>query len=286
MTSCNNPKDNVSNNIINSENNSNQAIDDLNNTTDNSEYAISLLQSSVEKLENADSFKVNYKSITSYSIIENGTLIKNIYGEFDEVGYFNKKEEIIGYAYTNYRYNKDDDFINLRTYYFEENNTFFIKEEPEDKKLITTQITLEEMIPYKYDGINTIIKYGTQANLIAENNEELVFHLIHPKWYESNGLSSFADLGFLILQEDNTVIEDYVEEHYSNIIPPEFTVYISKEDGLISKIEEDNSAFMSSILDYHNNLVENKMEYIIEKETKSTLEIYNYNINEIIEIPN
>lgn len=244
-----------------------------------------ILKEAVNKLKKTKTFNINVNSIRSYSIISSTGKINNIYGEFKDVCYINKRSDIKASVESNIRYQKDNIFTKYNIYYFQEKKKYYKKEEGKDGIYTTNEIPLEQIPPYSYPSINVVLNYSDQAVFVREEGEDIIFELIHPRWFEIDGLLSFANLGILTYGENTKLIQDYVEQHYPNVLAPKFTIVIDKNKRQISQIELNDSDTILSILEINENVSKGTNKYKVNKENKTVLKFYNYNMNKKLEIP-
>ena len=251
------------------------------------------LDRAVANLINAASFKMSVHDIRAYQIIERSGETRMVYGEFNADYAVIRLLTVKAHGSHQYRYDPQGEFQKFDTYTYQENGKYFIRNvEPSGADSIE-EIDPEQIEPLAGDVYQTLVNYSDQAKFLSESDGTAVYVIEHPEWYTLNRAIGFADLGFLHMQENGEqLIEQYVADHYLNVTSILFTVYMSVDEHLITKVEVNDSDFMASIwVEIERALIEggaepeNQTHYEVMDVNGAVFFFGNYNQVQDFEIP-
>ena len=207
-----------------------------------------LLETAVRALQTADSFRMTSQEVISYRAdFENGES-QTVYGEFITTYEIRSSPQIKVRASHEYRYSPAASFDSYETYYFEQEGVYYEQRTENGDSLGPEEIRREEIEPFAGDIFQTLTAYYPGAVCASLEEAEAVYVLQHPAWYTLNRGIGFADLGMLKMQEDgDSLIKRYVEDHYSEVKPIRFLIYVARDSGYITKVVVDDREFMASV---------------------------------------
>jgi hypothetical protein len=207
-----------------------------------------ILNSAVTNLVEATSFEILVHEVRAYQVIDRSGQTRTIYGEFDVDYSVICSPALKVHGSYQYRYNPQDDFLQLDMYTYQENGKYFIQSVENTNVSDVEEINPNQIEPFASDVYQTLFSYSTQAKFVEENGGTAIYVIEHPKWYTLKSAIGFADLGFLYMQENGeNLVEQYVAEHYFEIKPIIFTMYVAVDELVITKVQVDDSDFMDSI---------------------------------------
>ena len=247
--------------------------------------AINNLDEAVKNLVNADSFEMIAHEVVSYQGIRADGGSNQVYGEFVSNYAVFRRPLLKVYGHHEYRYAPGTDYASYDSYAYQENDQYFSKLVETSGISAPAEVDLDSIAPFSSDVYQTLITYFDQARLVTETDSLAVYILEHPKWYLLEGAIGFADLGFLLSHVNGEyLIEQYVADHYPDVEPVEFNIYVAVDELLISKVEVDNRAFMHSVwaavdraLLEQGAEVKSLTQYVINDDHKAEYLIINYN---------
>jgi hypothetical protein len=252
-----------------------------------------VLNSAVENLLNAVSFEMAAHEVRAYQIIGANGETKLVYGEFNTNYSVIRLPSLKVYGNYEYRFDPKADFLGNDSYTYQENNQYFTRLVETSVTGAAEEIDLRWIEPIGGDVYQTLVTYSDQAKFVTESDSVAVYILDHPKWYKLKGAIGFADLGFLYGQENGEqLIEQYVAEHYPNVKTILFTIYVSVDERVITRVEVNDRDFMASLLAEVDRAlveqgakVENLTRYEIMDVNGSEYLFSNYNQVQDFEIP-
>lgn len=243
------------------------------------------LDEAVKNMVKADSFEMIAHEVISYQSIGADGRSNQVYGEFTSDYSVIRRPLLKVYGHHEYRFAPMTEYSSYDSYAYQQNDQYF-------SKLVETygistpeEVELPSIEPFSGDVYQTLITYSDQARLVTETDNLAVYFLAHPKWYLLEGAIGFADLGFLLGQVNGEhLIEQYVADHYPNVEPVEFTIFVDVNERLITKVEINNRTFMHSVwaavdraLLEQGAEVKSLTQYEIMDDHKSEYLIINYN---------
>jgi hypothetical protein len=184
-----------------------------------------------------------------------------------------------------YRYDPQASFIRYDSYTYQESGQYFTQLLENTGTSDAEQITFDRIEPFSSDVYQTMVTYSNQARFVADRDDFAVYILEHPEWYVLERAVGFADLGFLYGQENGeSLVKQYVEEHYANVETIIFTIYVAVDEKVITRVEVDDRDFMTSFwAEIGRALIEKGAEadtlphYVIKDESGSEYLFFNYN---------
>jgi len=258
-----------------------------------SSNASEVLNSAVTNLLNATSFEVSVHDVRAYQIIDINGETRLVYGEVTANYAVIRLPALKVHGSYEYRYNPQADFQQFDSYTYQENGKYFTRIIEISGTGDAVEIDPEQIEPIAGDVYQTLVTYSDQAKLVTESDGIAVYIIEHPEWYTLKGAIGFADLGFLHMQENGEqLIEQYVAEHYLNVKPILFTIYVAVDEYLITKVEVNDRDFMVSIwaevdraLIEHGEKPENLTRYEVMDVNGAEYHFSNYNQVQDFEIP-
>jgi hypothetical protein len=258
-----------------------------------SSYADEVLNSAVTNLFNATSFELSAHNIRAYQIIDTNGETRMVYGEFTTNFTVIRLPTLKVHGSFEYRYDPQADFQKFDSYTFQENGKYINRIDEISGTGDAVEIDPEQIRPFVGDVYQTLVTYFDQAKLVTESEGKAVYVIEHPEWYTLKGAIGFADLGFLHAQENGEqLIRQYVAEHYPNVKPILFTIYVAIDEQLITKVEVNDREFMVSIwaevdraLIEFGEKPENLTRYEVMDVNRAEYQFNNYNQVQDFEIP-
>ena len=210
--------------------------------------SIDLLTAAVRNLVEAESYQMVAHEDVSYQGIGPDGSTNPVYGEFKSNYIVIQHPQFTISSHYEYRFAPGLDYSSYDTYGYQDAESYYSQLIEPSGASTPQEVELNALAPFSSGVYQTLITYSAQAKKVSENGNLAVYHLKHPRWYLLESAVGFADLGFLSGQENGEeLIEEYVADHYPDVEPIEFWIYVAVDELLISKVEVDNRAFMRSI---------------------------------------
>jgi hypothetical protein len=252
-----------------------------------------LLQKAVANLQEAASFELTANEVRAYRVIESDGVTRLVYGEFNSNHTVVRRPVLNVHSSCKYRYDPQAEFMKYETDSYEENGKFYSVQIEGSVPGPTEEIDPQHLEPFAGDVYQTLVTYHDRAEFATERDGKAVYLLEHPAWYELNGAIGFASLGFLQQAEDGEqLIQQYVIERLPNVETVIFIITVNIEEGLILKVEVDDSDFMASLWEEVDRAL---LEQGAEASTLTRYEVMdvngaeyffrNYNQDQAFEIP-
>lgn len=207
-----------------------------------------ILADAIANLKAADSFEIKVREVRAYHILQPNGATRLVYGEFDTRHAVIRSPSLKVRSEHNYRYDPQSDFHTYTSYLFQENGGYFTKriEDAVVSSAEGIQIGLSE--PLGGDVYQTLITHAGQAECETISADIATFTLDHPKWHQLKMAIGIADLGFLYGQQDGAgLVEQYVKDNYPGVQTIRFTIHVSLKERAITKVEIDDSDFLTSL---------------------------------------
>jgi hypothetical protein len=252
-----------------------------------------ILNSAVTNLLKATSFEVSVHDVRAYQIIDTSGETRLVYGEVTANYAVIRLPVLKVHGRYEYRYDPQADFQKYDSYTYQENGVYLTRIVEISGTGDEEEIDPEQIEPIAGDVYQTLVTYSDQAEFVTESDGIAVYIIEHPEWHTLKGAIGFADLGFLYIQENGEqLIEQYVAEHYLNVKPILFTIYVAVDEHLITKVEVNDRDFMVSIwgevdraLIEQGEKPENLTRYEVMDENGATYLFSSYNQVQDFEIP-
>jgi hypothetical protein len=231
--------------------------------------------------------------VRAYQITDTNGETTLVYGEVTANHAVIRLPALKAHGSYEYRYDPQADFLRYDSYTYQVNGNYFTRIDEISGAGDAVRIDPEQAEPIAGDVYQTLVTYSDHAKLVTESDGIAVYTIEHPKWYTLKGAIGFADLGFLYLQENGEqLIEQYVAEHYLNVKPILFTIYVAVDEHLIRRVEVDDRDFMVSIwaevdraLIEHGEKPENLTRYEVMDVNGAEYLFTDYNQVQDFEIP-
>jgi hypothetical protein len=208
----------------------------------------SILQNAVHNLIKTSSFETSSHEIRAYKATSPDKSVKIVYGEFIRKCEVIQSPEIKANCSQTYRYSPESDFFSDTTYYWQANGNYYQKEFLQDLPAQETKTDFELIEPFSNDVYKTLINYYKNANFVNQEGNIAKFVLVHPEWFKLNSALGFTNLGlFLTMKDKDKLIKEYLVDHYQNVTPPIFTIFIDTNTEQIKSVEINDKDFMTSV---------------------------------------
>jgi hypothetical protein len=208
-----------------------------------------LLKSAVANLQKATSFHMAVHAVRAYRAMEpDGATRMVVYGEFNTQYAVLRLPTLKVHATYEERYDPQAAFVKRESYTYQENGKHVTRVVEASGASYVEEVDPQRIEPLAGDVYQTVVTYADQAGFVAERDGVAVYVLDHPEWYRLQGAVGFADLGFLQAQENGEqLVKQYAAEHYPDVQTIRFTIYVSTDEQVITKVVVDDRDFMVSV---------------------------------------
>lgn len=207
-----------------------------------------LLETAVHALQAADSFQMTAHEVVAYRVDPVEGESRSVYGEFITTYEVRSSPRINIHARHEYRYEPEARFDKQQTLLFEQDGAYYQQIIENGDRFEPEEIAREEVEPFAGVVFQTLTAYYPEAQYLYQDEAAAVYVLRHSQWYTLERGIGFADLGMLVLQEDwDSLIKQYVSDHYPEVAPIQFLIYVSRDTGYITKVVVLDRAFMESV---------------------------------------
>jgi hypothetical protein len=210
--------------------------------------AADLLERAVSHLETAFSFRMAAHEVRAYRVIDAAGAATTVYGEFHTDYAVIRDPTLRVHARYEYRYDPQADFAASESYMYQRDGKYFARFIEGSTITDEEEIHLRGIQPIGGDVYRTLVTNSIDAEFEAETGGTARYTLKHPEWYTLDGAIGFADLGLLHAQENgDELVRQYVSQHYPNVEPMRFTIYVSVSEEVIAGVVVEDDEFMLSV---------------------------------------